>query len=36
MAEMKVDGHRGDIVILRTALAHAAFNIGRKLPWLTF
>ena len=26
MAEMKVDGHRGDIVILKTALAHAAFN----------
>jgi Mg-chelatase subunit ChlI len=25
MAEMKVDGHRGDIVILKTALAHAAF-----------
>ncbi|MDM8529316.1 hypothetical protein QUF58_14065 [Anaerolineales bacterium HSG24] len=28
MAEMKVDGHRGDIVILKTALAHAAF-LGR-------
>ena len=26
MAEMNVDGHRGDIVILKTALAHAAFN----------
>jgi Mg-chelatase subunit ChlI len=26
MAEMKVDGHRADIVILKTALAHAAFN----------
>jgi Mg-chelatase subunit ChlI len=26
MAEMKVDGHRPDIVILKTALAHAAFN----------
>jgi Mg-chelatase subunit ChlI len=23
---MKVDGHRADIVILKTALAHAAFN----------
>ncbi len=26
MAEMDVDGHRGDIVILKTALAHAAYN----------
>ena len=26
MAEMKVDGHRADIVILKTALAHASFN----------
>jgi Mg-chelatase subunit ChlI len=26
MAEMQVDGHRADIVILKTALAHAAFN----------
>ncbi len=26
MAEMKVDGHRADIVILKTALANAAFN----------
>ncbi|HMQ56385.1 MAG TPA: ATP-binding protein [Anaerolineae bacterium] len=25
MAEMHVDGHRGDIVILKTAIAHAAF-----------
>jgi Mg-chelatase subunit ChlI len=31
MAEMKVDGHRGDIVILRTALAHAAFNNRVKI-----
>ncbi len=31
MAEMKVDGHRGDIVILRTALAHAAFNYREKI-----
>jgi Mg-chelatase subunit ChlI len=31
MAEMKVDGHRGDIVILRTALAHAAFNNREKI-----
>ncbi|MEM7346297.1 MAG: ATP-binding protein [Chloroflexota bacterium] len=29
MSEMNVDGHRGDIVILKTALAHAALN-GRK------
>jgi len=29
MAEMKVDGHRADIVILKTAVAHAAFN-GRR------
>jgi len=28
-AEMEVDGHRADIVILKTALAHAAFD-GRK------
>jgi Mg-chelatase subunit ChlI len=28
-AEMKVDGHRADIVILKTALAHAAFE-GRR------
>lgn len=26
MAEMKVDGHRADIVILKTALAHAAYH----------
>ncbi len=26
MAEMSVDGHRADIVILKTAIAHAAFN----------
>jgi len=26
MADLKVDGHRGDIVILKTALAHAALN----------
>jgi Mg-chelatase subunit ChlI len=31
MAEMKVDGHRGDIVILRTALANAAFNGREKI-----
>lgn len=31
MASMKVDGHRGDIVILRTALAHAAFNLREKI-----
>jgi Mg-chelatase subunit ChlI len=31
MAEMKVDGHRGDIVILKTALAHAAFNNREKI-----
>jgi Mg-chelatase subunit ChlI len=31
MAEMKVDGHRGDIVILKTALAHAAFNERDKI-----
>lgn len=31
MAEMQVDGHRADIVILRTALAHAAFNKRRKI-----
>ncbi|MBN1218708.1 MAG: ATP-binding protein [Anaerolineae bacterium] len=31
MAEMKVDGHRGDIVILKTALAHAAFNNRKKI-----
>lgn len=29
MSEMQVDGHRADIVILKTALAHAAFN-GRE------
>lgn len=29
MAEMKVDGHRGDIVILKTAIAHAAYH-GRS------
>jgi len=29
MAEMDVDGHRGDIVILKTALAHAAYE-GRN------
>ncbi len=31
MSEMKVDGHRGDIVILKTALAHAAFNNRTKI-----
>jgi Mg-chelatase subunit ChlI len=31
MAEMEVDGHRGDIVILKTALAHAAFNERTKI-----
>lgn len=31
MAEMKVDGHRGDIVILKTALAHAAFQGRTKI-----
>ncbi len=31
MAEMKVDGHRGDIVILKTALAHAAFDSRTKI-----
>jgi Mg-chelatase subunit ChlI len=31
MAEMQVDGHRGDIVILKTALAHAAFNDRKKI-----
>ncbi|MBN1995272.1 MAG: ATP-binding protein [Anaerolineae bacterium] len=31
MAEMHVDGHRGDIVILKTALAHAAFNNRKKI-----
>jgi len=31
MAEMKVDGHRADIVILKTALAHAAFNNRNKI-----
>lgn len=31
MAEMKVDGHRGDIVILKTALAHAAFNDRKRI-----
>jgi Mg-chelatase subunit ChlI len=31
MAEMNVDGHRADIVILKTALAHAAFNQRRKI-----
>ncbi len=31
MAEMKVDGHRGDIVILKTALAHASFNGREKI-----
>jgi len=31
MAEMNVDGHRGDIVILKTALAHAAFNNRKKI-----
>jgi Mg-chelatase subunit ChlI len=31
MAEMKVDGHRADIVILKTALAHAAFNNRKKI-----
>lgn len=31
MAEMKVDGHRADIVILKTALAHAAFDGREKI-----
>jgi Mg-chelatase subunit ChlI len=31
MAEMKVDGHRADIVILKTALAHAAFNNRERI-----
>lgn len=31
MAEMQVDGHRPDIVILKTALAHAAFNSRTKI-----
>jgi len=31
MAEMKVDGHRADIVILKTALAHAAFKGRTKI-----
>lgn len=31
MAELQVDGHRGDIVILKTAMAHAAFNKRRKI-----
>ena len=31
MAEMKVDGHRADIVILKTALAHAAFNTRKRI-----
>ncbi len=31
MAEMKVDGHRADIVILKTALAHAAFNNRKRI-----
>ncbi len=31
MAEMNVDGHRGDIVILKTALAHAAFHNRKKI-----
>ncbi|GAB4429540.1 MAG: hypothetical protein Kow0031_10110 [Anaerolineae bacterium] len=31
MAEMKVDGHRADIVILKTALAHAALNNRTKI-----
>ena len=31
MSEMKVDGHRADIVILKTALAHAAFNNRNRI-----
>ncbi len=31
MAEMQVDGHRADIVILKTALAHAAFNQRQRI-----
>ena len=31
MAELQVDGHRGDIVILKTAMAHAAFNQRRRI-----
>ncbi|MEW5956412.1 MAG: ATP-binding protein [Chloroflexota bacterium] len=31
MSEMKVDGHRADIVILKTALAHAAFNHRERI-----
>lgn len=31
MAELHVDGHRGDIVILKTAIAHAAFEDRKKV-----
>jgi Mg-chelatase subunit ChlI len=31
MAEMNVDGHRADIVILKTALAHAAYNQRERI-----
>ena len=31
MSEMQVDGHRADIVILKTALAHAAFNNRNRI-----
>ncbi len=31
MSEMRVDGHRADIVILKTAIAHAAYNDRKKL-----
>jgi Mg-chelatase subunit ChlI len=31
MSEMQVDGHRADIVILKTALAHAAFNNRERI-----
>ena len=31
MAEMKVDGHRADIVILKAALGHAAFNRRERI-----
>lgn len=34
MADLQVDGHRGDIVILKTALAHAAFNERTKVTRL--
>jgi Mg-chelatase subunit ChlI len=30
-SDLQVDGHRGDIVILRTALTHAAYEGRKKL-----